>query len=62
MANVARALSLVPAANELFMSNVLAMYNGPGGGFFDMVWDGPFTRPQAELLAARVSAVNECFY
>ena len=60
--NVSRALSLVPAANELFMQNVSSMYVGRGGGFNDMVWDGPLSRPQAELLAARVSSVNECFY
>jgi hypothetical protein len=60
--NVARALSLVPAANALFMSNVQQMYASNGGGFSDMVWDGPLSRPQAELLAARVSSVNECFY
>ncbi|MEN8158713.1 MAG: hypothetical protein ABFS41_01430 [Myxococcota bacterium] len=60
--NVGRALSLVPEANRLFMQNVMAMYGTRGGGFFDMVWDGPLARPQAELLAARVSALNECFY
>jgi len=60
--NVARALSLVPAANALFMSNVQEMYASNGGGFSDMVWNGPLSRPQAELLAARVSSVNECFY
>ena len=60
--NVGRALSLVPEANSLFMSNVLQMYTSSGGGFSDMIWDGPLSRPQAELLAARVSAINECFY
>ena len=60
--NVSRALSLVPSANELFMNNVRTMYGGNGGGFTDMVWDGPLSRPQAELLAARVSSINECFY
>ena len=60
--NVSRALSLVPAANALFMQNVSSMYVGKGGGFNDMVWDGPLSRPHAELLAARVSSVNECFY
>jgi hypothetical protein len=60
--NVARALSLVPGANLLFMRNVMSMYGGDGGGFYDIVWDGPLSRPQAELLAARVSALNECFY
>ena len=60
--NVARAFSLIPAANALFMSNVQQMYASNGGGFSEMVWDGPLSRPQAELLAARVSSVNECFY
>jgi hypothetical protein len=60
--NVSRALSLVPSANQLFMNNVRSMYGGNGGGFNDMVWDGPLSRPQAELLAARVSSINECFY
>ena len=60
--NVSRALSLVPTANQLFMTNVSSMYGGNGGGFNDMVWDGPLSRPQAELLAARVSSINECFY
>ena len=60
--NVSRALSLVPAANRLFMTNVSSMYRGSAGGFEDMVWQGPLSRPQAELLAARVSSINECFY
>ena len=60
--NVSRALSLVPTANQLFMTSVSSMYGGNGGGFNDMVWDGPLSRPQAELLAARVSSINECFY
>lgn len=60
--NVGRALSLVPEANTLFFSNVMVMYGGPGGSFYDLKWDGPISRPQAELLAARVSALNECFY
>ena len=60
--NVARAFSLVPAANQLFFSNVQQMYASQGGGFSEMVWKGPLTRPQAELLAARVSSANECFY
>ncbi|MDP6979149.1 MAG: hypothetical protein QF570_11190 [Myxococcota bacterium] len=60
--NVARALSLVPSANQLFFANVMAMYSNGSGGFYDMEWGGPLDRPQAELIAARVSAVNECFY
>ena len=31
--------------------------------FGAMVWeDRPLSRPQVELVAARVSALNECFY
>ena len=59
--NVSGALSLVPTANQLFMTNVSSMYGSNGGGFNDMVRDGPLSRPQAELLAARVSSINECF-
>ena len=33
------------------------------GGFAELVWkDRPLSRPQIELVAARVSAINECFY
>ena len=60
--NVSGALSLVPTANQLVMTNVSSMYGSNGGGFNDMVRDGPLSRPQAELLAARVSSINECFY
>jgi hypothetical protein len=60
--NVSRALSLVGAANALFMSNVAVMYTGKDQDFGEMVWDGPLSRPQVELLAARVSSINECFY
>ena len=60
--NVSRALSLVPEANRLFFTNVGAMYGGVEQSFYDLEWTGPISRPQAELLAARVSALNECFY
>ena len=60
--NVGRAMSLVPDANAMFMGNVMVMYSSASGSFYDMVWNGPLTRPQAELLAARVSALSECFY
>ena len=59
--NVARALSLVPASNHSFRMLVFAMYTGTR--FADLVWeDTALSRPQVELVAARVSAVNECFY
>ncbi len=59
--NVARALSYVPADNALRREMVRVMYDGEQ--FFDMVWtDRALSRPQIELVAARTSAVNECFY
>ena len=59
-ANVSRALSLVPSANLAFSTLVRPMYSGYG--FFDLVWSSPLSRPQVELVASRVAAMNECFY
>jgi len=62
-ANVARALSLVPEGVRTFFRMVAAMYSGTATDFEKMVWDHrPLSRPQVELLAARVSALNQCFY
>ena len=62
-ANVARALSLVPEGVRTFFRMVAAMYSGTATDFERMVWDHrPLSRPQVELLAARVSALNQCFY
>ena len=62
-ANVARALSLAPEGVRTFFRMVAAMYSGTGTDFNEMVWDHrPLGRPQVELLAARVSALNQCFY
>lgn len=62
-ANVARALSLVPEGVRTFFRMVGAMYSGTATDFQKMVWDHrPLGRPQVELLAARVSALNQCFY
>jgi len=58
--NVARALSLVPSAQMTFFGLVGTMY--AMADFQTLVWDRPLSRPQVELVAARVSAVNECFY
>jgi alkylhydroperoxidase family enzyme len=58
--NVGRALSLVPGDHMAFMGLVGTMY--ALNDFTKLVWDRPLTRPQIELVAARVSAVNECFY
>lgn len=59
-ANVARALSLVPDANVLFRTVSVPAYSAPG--FADLTWDTPLSRPQVELVASRVAAMNECFY
>ncbi|MFT7599180.1 MAG: hypothetical protein ACI8TP_002109 [Acidimicrobiales bacterium] len=59
-ANVARALSLVPSANLLFRTTSVPMYSAPG--MSDLIWTTPLTRPQVELVASRVAAMNECFY
>jgi len=59
--NVGRALSLAPADNAAFFGLVGSMYAMVD--FQELVWkDRPLTRPQVELVAARVSAINECFY
>jgi hypothetical protein len=58
--NVARALSLAPKMNAHFFVLVGAMY--AGDEFQTLIWDRTLSRPQIELVASRVSAVNECFY
>ena len=59
--NVARSLSLAAEDHLRWRSLVLSMYSRDG--FDEMVWtDRALTRPQVELLAARTSALNECFY
>ena len=60
--NVARALSYVPADNQIRMQLVASMYTG-GEDFMSLIWEHrSLTRPQVELLAARTSSLNECFY
>ena len=55
-ANILRSLGLVPSALKLFF--------GAFGRSYYMAPDSRFAlgRAQVELVAARVSAVNECFY
>jgi hypothetical protein len=61
--NVLRALSLVPdevsALRDLgaahYEEDINVMNVNAGNG-------GPLSRPQVELIAARVSSINECFY
>ena len=52
---IGRAMGLVPSAIALFISVVRAHYN-----LAEFPCD--LSRPQIELIAARVSAINECFY
>lgn len=60
-AGVTQALSLVPSENT-----ELERFHGPMYLTFDQMSDPAFarglTRPQMELVAARTSVVNECFY
>ncbi len=55
-ANILRSLALVPNALDLFF--------GAFGNSYYMAPNARFAlaRPQVELIAARVSAVHECFY
>lgn len=59
--HVAVSLSLAQADNARRMLIVRAMYAGTRFG--EMVWTHrALSRPQIELVAARTSALNECFY
>lgn len=59
--HVAVSLSLAQADNARRMLLVRAMYSGRSFG--EMVWTHrALSRPQIELVAARTSALNECFY
>ena len=59
--NVGRAMSIVPSANALFFSGCMVFY-ASGDEFRTLEWDRALSRPQVELVAARTSAINECFY
>ena len=54
--NILRSLAIVPSARDLFF--------GAFGSSYYMAPEARFglTRPQVELVASRVSAINECFY
>lgn len=60
-ANVSRTLSLVPVTNRAWRSLVDSHYSR-GAEFMNMSWDFPLSRPQAELVATRTTALAECFY
>jgi hypothetical protein len=59
--NIRRALSLVPTEAEAFEELGAAMYL-PLDDLMDFERHRAISRPQMELLAARVSALNQCFY
>ena len=58
--NVRKALSLVP--DERRMQWVLIDGHYVKGGALSSDYDHKLTRPQMELIGARTSAANECFY
>jgi hypothetical protein len=61
LANVSRALSLVPRTNRTWRTLVNDSYSR-GPQMLALTWDRALSRPQIELVAARVSQLNECFY
>jgi len=63
MGNVIRAMSLIPDAVRMLHTLSAAQYL-PTPQVMDMGATGSLTlqRPQTELLAARTSALNDCFY
>ncbi len=61
LANVSRALSLVPLTNTTWRTLVNDSYSR-GPQMLTLTWERALSRPQIELIAARVSQLNDCFY
>ena len=61
LANVSRSLSLVPVTNSTWRRLVNDSYSR-GPEMLSLTWERALSRPQVELIAARVSSLNECFY
>ena len=61
LANVSRALSLVPRTNATWRALVTESYSR-GPEMLELTWERALTRPQIELVAAQVSLLQECFY
>ena len=55
--NIGRALTLVPAEMAGFGRTFFPIYNT-----YEVPAEDELSRPQMELLASSVSAVNDCFY
>ncbi len=61
LANVSRALSLVPKSNATWRALVTESYSR-GPEMMQLRWSRALNRPQIELVAATVSREQECFY
>ena len=61
MANVSRALSLVPRTNATWRALVTESYSR-GPEMMELTWRRALTRPQIELIAAEISRRQGCFY
>ncbi len=61
LANVSRALSLVPRTNATWRALVTESYSR-GPEMLELTWQRALTRPQIELIAAQVSRLQQCFY
>jgi len=61
LANVSRALSLVPRTNKTWRTLVNESYSR-GPQMLVLTWERALSRPQIELVAARISQLNDCFY
>lgn len=61
LANVSRALSLVPRTNATWRALVTDSYSR-GPQMLDLTWQRALNRPQIELIASEVSRLQECFY
>ncbi len=61
--NILRGLSLVPSEASPVMGLVMSQYVIPPQFYnYDFTFDPSITRAQVELVASRVSALNDCFY
>lgn len=60
-ANVSRTLSGVPRTNRTWRALVDSHYSR-GEEFVNLQWNRELSRPQTELVAARVTSLSECFY
>ena len=61
-ANIIRALALVPGEQESFWRVKRAHYMNSIARAMDETLDDALSRAQIEFIAARVSALNQCFY